>query len=600
MNFYGKRHMHQFSSRPNFLFIIVDEERYPPGYESAAVKEWRKKYLVAQELLREHGLEFHRHYAGATACSPSRTTLFTGQYPSLHGVTQTSGLAKEAFDADMFWLDHNSVPTMGNYFQQAGYRTYYKGKWHISEEDILIPGTKNPLPSYNPENGVPDKKIEEIYLQANRLKPFGFSGWIGPEPHGSNPRNSGSSARIGLSGRDIVYAKEAADLIYQLDQEKAARGTVEPWLIVASFVNPHDITLYGSLSERSPYFKFEVDDTVPNIAPPPTIKENLQTKPQCQRSYRRVYPKALQPTPNNNFYRQLYYQLQKNADEQILKVLKAIKRSSFYQDTIIIFTSDHGELLGAHDGLHQKWYCAYEEAIHVPLIIHNPILFPTYQSEAMLTSHLDLLPTMLGIAGADVPSMQTALKKNHTEVHPFVGRNLSSLVLGTGTPERADEPLYFMTDDDPTRGLHQVTFFGRPYKSVVQPNHLETVIASFRTENRNEIWKYSRYFDNPQFWSDPGKKDVVTSPSAAYVRISKNATESTGVTTTKKRPRPEEYELYNLTDDPYETTNLAFPQNQTAQSKKMIIIMAQLLVQQCQQKRLYPLNGEVPGAPSCE
>ena len=82
---------------------------------------------------------------------------------------------------------------MGNYFRAGGYDTYYKGKWHISEEDIHIPGTYNALLSFN-DKGEPDPKTEQEYLNADRLGPYGFSGWIGPEPHGSNPHSSGSSA----------------------------------------------------------------------------------------------------------------------------------------------------------------------------------------------------------------------------------------------------------------------------------------------------------------------------------------------------------------------------------------------------------------------
>ena len=129
-----------------------------------------------------------------------------------------------------------------------------------------------------------------------------------------------------------------------------------------------------------PEFKFKVDDTIPTIPPPPTFRESLLTKPHCQLSYKRTYGTALQPTVNTPFYRKLYYQLQKNVDEQMFKVFNALQNSSFYEDTIVIFFSDHGELLGAHGGLHQKWYCAYEEAIHVPLIFHNPLLFKSYKA----------------------------------------------------------------------------------------------------------------------------------------------------------------------------------------------------------------------------
>ncbi|MOA39157.1 hypothetical protein D3C78_1609140 [compost metagenome] len=97
---------------------------------------------------------------------------------------------------------------MGDYFRKAGYQTHYKGKWHISNEDIIIPGTHDSLPSYNSVTGVPDRHLEEVYLRANRLDNFGFSGWVGPDPIGKNPRNSASSAAIGLSGRDEVYGTE--------------------------------------------------------------------------------------------------------------------------------------------------------------------------------------------------------------------------------------------------------------------------------------------------------------------------------------------------------------------------------------------------------
>ncbi len=73
--------------RPNILLIMTDEERYAPPYESDSVRSFRTSQLTARESIRDRGLEFHRHYAGSTACVPSRATLFTGQYPSLHGVS---------------------------------------------------------------------------------------------------------------------------------------------------------------------------------------------------------------------------------------------------------------------------------------------------------------------------------------------------------------------------------------------------------------------------------------------------------------------------------------------------------------------------------
>ncbi len=127
-------------SQPNILLIMTDEERYPPPYEADSVRAFRNSQLTARESIRSRGLEFHRHYAGSTACMPSRATLFTGQYPSLHGVTSTDGVAKQNTDPGMQWLDPNSVPTLGDWFRAGGYRTHYRGKWHVSFADLTIPG----------------------------------------------------------------------------------------------------------------------------------------------------------------------------------------------------------------------------------------------------------------------------------------------------------------------------------------------------------------------------------------------------------------------------------------------------------------------------
>jgi len=571
--------------RPNFLFFIVDEQRFPTVYEDEPLKKWCKENLKTQEILRKNGFEFLNHYVGSTACSPSRATLYTGQYPSLHGLTKTIGGAAESFEPDVFWLDPNTVPTFGDYFRHGGYKTFWKGKWHTSVADILIPGTHQALKSYNPTTGVPDRKLEQLYLDANRLDVFGFSGWLGPEPHGSDPRNSASSAGIGTKGRDEVYAREVVELIRSLEKE----SNEEPWLIVSSFLNPHDITLFGDLTEHSPLFHFEVDHTLPHIPPAPTANESLDTKPTAQKSYRETYHKTFQPTRDSLFYRQLYYSLQKQVDIEMGKVYNALKNSRFYENTIVVFTSDHGDMLGAHGGLFQKWYNAYEESIHVPFIIHSPTLFQERKTTSMLTSHVDILPTLLGLADIDLSSAQRELKKTHSEVHPPVGRNLTPLLKEKTEILRENEPVYFMTDDDVTRGLHQTTFSGKPYDSVVQPNHLETVIAYIPTglQRKKELWKLTRYFDNPQFWSNPGIEDQVTSVESE-VLIEEEVTISVSKVTTKTEPLPDQFELYNLTKDPIEQVNLADPSHATIESKLIQSQLLSLLDNQRIQKRITP------------
>ncbi len=127
------------ANRPDIIIVMTDEERAVPPYESAEVLAWRQRSLTGRRWFDEHGISFTRHYTGSLACVPSRPTIFTGQYPDLHGVTQTDGIGKRFDDSRLRWLRAGEVPTLGNWFRAAGYDTHYDGKWHISHADLEDP-----------------------------------------------------------------------------------------------------------------------------------------------------------------------------------------------------------------------------------------------------------------------------------------------------------------------------------------------------------------------------------------------------------------------------------------------------------------------------
>ena len=593
--------------RPNFLFLMCDEMRYPPVYESADLQAFRATYLKTQNALRANGVSFNRHYAASTACVPGRASLYTGHYPSLHGVTQTTGAAKESFDPDVFWLDPNGVPTIGDYFRAAGYSTFWKGKWHASDADMLIPGTHSQLVSYDETSGERDLSREALYLASQRLDRYGFSDWIGPEPHGKSPFNTGSSSKTG-PGRDAAFSAHAQELISALDHDNSTK----PWFAMVSFVNPHDITLYGLWTRllaanpnTTPAFSFDIESVVPtNLFTPQaqlSEQELLITKPSCQASYRDSYRKWIQPVLDIKTYQRFYYQLHKNVDEQMYGVYQALMNSRFRDNTIVIFTSDHGDLLNAHGGMHQKWYQAYDEAIRVPFIVSNPTLFPQPRSIDALTNHVDVLPTLLGLAGANATALRAVVGVDHSDALPLVGRDLSAVLTGASPQTTLTDPVYFMTDDDPSRGLDQDNWTGIAYDSVVQPSHIETVVATLN----GEVWKYSRYFDNPQFWStpndpndstaDPQAEDVVVIPTVPLPpRDQPGDSQVLYTRSVKQAPLPDEFEMYNVTADPMELVNLAGQQQFATQQQAL----AQLLAQQHAQKRLHPVSGSVPGQPA--
>jgi arylsulfatase A-like enzyme len=506
---------------------MTDEERYPPPYEGESLARFRREQLGARESLRDGGLEFHRHYAGSTACLPSRTTLFTGQYPSLHGAANTDGLAKKANDPAMQWLDPNSVPTLGDWFRAGGYETHYRGKWHISHADLMIPGTHEGLMASD-ETGAPIPEAVAAYQGADRLDPYGFSGWIGREPHGA------AKADCGVV-RDGVFAEQVVELFGDL----AAARRDGPWLAVASFVNPHDIAFNGFGWEALLGYPPVDDDTLPAIPEAPSQADSFAGRPACQEAFVKAWPAMLYEQPNDESYRRLYYYLHKLVDRAIGRILESLEQSGMAEDTVVVFTSDHGDLVGAHGGLMQKWYNAYDEAIRVPLLVRGPGIAATPEGVQTPTSHVDLLPTLLGLAGIDVERAAAIVAVEHDETQALPGRDLSPVLRGSAAPESLAEPLYFMTEDDVGRGLSRLGMVsGQEYEPVPYPSHVESVVTSLPTGAGDgaEVWKLNHYYERlDEFDRAHGLPAI---PFAAP-------------------PAESAWELHNLTADPEERRNRA-------------------------------------------
>ena len=243
-------------------------------------------------------------------------------------------------------------------------------------------------------------------------------------------------------------------------------------------------------------------------------------------------------------------------------------------------------MLGAHGGMHQKWHNAYEETVHVPFVVSSPLLKTGPREVSATTSHADLLPTMLGLAGIDAVEALSRLATDHTEARPLVGRDLSGLILGSEEVAPSD-PVLFMTDDEISEGsakpgspLQRWARKAHVYETVAQPNHIETVIAQVDVDGEPHRVKFSRYFDNQQFWTVPGERDE---------RLRRRET------ITVAEPEPEEYELYDLTIDPLEQDNLAHPSNAGERARELQARMLRLLVEHLDAKRLVPIAGGLPG-----
>ncbi len=538
------------TERPNILIITTDEERYPPYYEDEALREFRRTQLTGREAIKKNGVSLERHYAASTACAPSRASIYTGHYPTLHGVRATDGAAKTAYDPNMFWLEPYSVPTMGHYFRGAGYRTFYKGKWHVSHADLVTPDTRDSLLSNN-DDGSLIEPVYGLYEARNRLSPYGFEGWVGPEPHGTAQANAGVV-------RDPITMNQLDALFDALDKG----DDQTPFLAVASFLNPHDIALFG-LPWLVWGYDFQ-DDTVPRVPKSPTEDESLDQKPSCQADYVKKYGRVFLPQPQIPIYRRFYYYLHKLADQFIQRVYARLQASRFAQSTIVVLTSDHGDMLGAHGGMHQKWYNAYEESIHVPFVISGPGLTPG-STLSLPTSHVDILPTLLGLAGIDGEAVRRdKLAPLFTEAQPLVGRDLSGVLKGGAG---AEDPIYFMTEDEVSEGLNQTSVIGLSYEAVEEPAKVEAVVARVDGGKGPKLWKYARSYTVSQIGS------------------------------AGRRGRdPSEYELYNLEDDPSESTNLAHRGRGDRESRAAREELETILNDQRAKKALHPETINPPRA----
>lgn len=533
--------------QPDVVILMTDEERAAPPYEPEALRQWRHRTLAGWRWFDEHGVRFTRHYTGSLACVPSRPTLFTGQYPDLHGVTQTDGIGKRYDDSRLRWLRRGEVPTLGNWFRAAGYDTHYDGKWHISHADLTDPATGKPLAT-NDDAGVVDPAAVQRYLDADPLGPYGLSGWVGPEPHGAGLANSGLR-------RDPLFAERIVTWLRDRYARRRAGdpAALKPFLLVASFVNPHDIVLFPAWARRSPLGPSPLDP--PPVPAAPTAEEDLRTKPAAQAAFRAAYYSGYGPAGaiertyrrKAQQYRDLYYRLHAEVDGPLDRVRRAVTEGS--TEAVLVRTSDHGDLLGAHGGLHQKWFNLYDEATRVPFVVARIGAGATEPRLVQApTSHVDLVPTLLGAAGVDVPAVAAVLAETFSEVHPLPGRNLMPVV--DGGPADEDRGVYLLTRDNVLEGDSGASAVARAIGAVTNPpaplriRVPADVAANFeglvqRYDGR--LWKLVRTFDDPGTWTEPGVRQLAFS--------------GRGGDRYRSDVLDDQWELYDLTGDPVEAVN---------------------------------------------
>jgi arylsulfatase A-like enzyme len=360
--------------KPNILLVVSDQERQRRWLPAGVDLPWRQSLI-------EEGLEFTRYYTHSSPCSPSRASLFTGRYLPGHKVIDNV-IQPEHTELDP------AIPTVGTVVRSTGYRCSYIGKWHLSQ-------------SAHPD-----------------MTAYGFADWEGNDRHFMGWAGTGVAF-------DPIIASNAAHWI----EQNAKRTDSRPWFLTVALVNPHDVMWFPidqpgyadshpqQVSEARELLRmaaWKQDDPLPVYTDgyeeifedlPDNFDDDLHTKPEAHRQWRYDQQHGIwgtiDPADKHAWLRHLdyYVELHKLADQSLGVVLDALRRTGAWDETVVIFTSDHGDMCGSH-GLRSKGPFVYEEIMRVPLYVKVPGVTAAGTKTEALATHVDLAKTICGLAGA--------------------------------------------------------------------------------------------------------------------------------------------------------------------------------------------------------
>ncbi|MBD3266698.1 sulfatase-like hydrolase/transferase [bacterium] len=366
-------------NRPNILLIFTDQQ------SSRAMSLFGNPHVNTPNMdsIANNGIVFTQSYCTAPVCGPSRSSWVTGLMPHQTGVN---------YNGDSI---HDEIPTMGHIFREAGYDTGWSGKWHLPQSYPAIP---KPWKKDAQLGSIPGFEMLPMNGDPQKMYPFGDFA-------------------------DQPAADSAIEFI------KRKRDT--PFLLGVSLHNPHDICLQimDQLIDEHPSYRAQMPKTVDGFPPlPPNFPRDphepeIMTRGRHNAKYGRenTYTHDWDETRWRTYLYE-YYRMTERVDAIIGRLLNAVREEGMEEDTLILFTSDHGEGMAAHE-----WVVKlnlYEEVASVPFAMQWKGTLPAGRLDRKhFVSGIDILPTLADLAGAPLPK-------------PVTGKSLRPLLENPNHPGR--------------------------------------------------------------------------------------------------------------------------------------------------------------------
>jgi uncharacterized sulfatase len=344
-------------SRPNFVIVLTDTQG------ANVIGAYGRPELRTPNIdrLAAEGVRFERAYTTCPVCTPARSALLTGTYSHYNGA----------------WANEmplgNSMKTMGQRFKDLGYRTVYSGKWHLSGLDYFDTGIC-------PE-GWDDEYWYDGRRYLNDLSDEEALRW-------RNGLNTYEDIKLHDVRAEWTWAHRVVDRGIKF----LRTNHHEPFLLMISIDEPHGPSVCpAEFIEPFLDYRWQIG---------PNALDTLENKPE---SHRRTFEASPKRSKDSTLVKPLFFGCNHFVDYEIGRLIEAVDQYS-PKDTYIVFTSDHGDLHGAH-GCQSKGLMMYEETARIPLIVRHSSRGNCGKVDSTLVSHIDILPTMLGLAGAPIPEI---------------------------------------------------------------------------------------------------------------------------------------------------------------------------------------------------